>query len=166
MKRKLFLGLLLAVITLSFFGCSNNDATKEDKGKAPELKEAFFFENYKTIDTTDYDAIKSNKVTDMVTTPATATEPTVYGVYIQVVDPDLDVEYLQLSWNKDDFHNFNEGYPYKKMPSESVFICSGIVWEPEDNTNGVAKPYYLRVKDSKGNVSNVLTVNIKISPQS
>ena len=41
----------------------------------------------------------------------------------------------------------------------------GIGWDEEDLTNGETKPYYFRLRDSKGNVSNVKSVNIKISNQ-
>ncbi len=164
MKRKVLLGLLLSAITIfAFIACSNETPKEEDKGTAPVLNDAFFYSDYTKVDKTDKEAITAKKVNDMVI--CTDANPVWYGIYINVTDPDLDAEYVELSWDGKDFHTFNENKPINKMPSETAFLGMGIGWDEEDLTNGETKPYYFRLRDSKGNVSNVKSVNIKISNQ-
>ena len=164
MKRKLLLGLLLSAIAIfAFIACSNETPKEEDKGTAPVLNDAFFFSDYKTIDKSDKSAITAKKVSNMIF--KAGDNPEIYGIYINASDPDGDIEYLELSWDNQNFHKFNEDYPMPKTEYTDCFTSMGIGWDEEDLTNGETKPYYFRLRDSKGNVSNVKSVNIKISNQ-
>ena len=164
MKRKVLLGLLLSAIAIfAFIACSNETPKEEDKGTAPVLNDAFFFSDYKTIDKSKKDTITEKKVSNMVL--KAGEDHVIYGIYINISDPEGDVEYLEVSWDNQNFHKFNEDYPMPKTEYTDFFTSMGIGWDEEDLTNGETKPYYFRLRDSKGNVSNVKSVNIKISNQ-
>ena len=116
MKRKLLLGLLLSAIAIfAFIACSNETPKEEDKGTAPVLNDAFFFSDYKTIDKSDKSAITAKKVSNMIF--KAGDNPEIYGIYINASDPDGDIEYLELSWDNQNFHKFNENHP---MPTQIV----------------------------------------------
>ena len=158
MSKKLFPAVLLFALTAFFFsGCSFS--SEPDKGTAPTLNEAFFFQmNNETKECDNRSTLWNNVITEM---PIYNNNNKVneYGIYYNITDPDYDVAYLQISFDGKKFISFNE-YPLGTMPSTTKSVeINKWRWNPKYATEG---PIYFRVKDSMNNKSNVVTVNAKI----
>ena len=170
MKRKLFLGLLLAAITLSFFGCSNNDATKEDKGKAPEITDAFFVNlTYdantvmKFLPSTQSVTYEKLNTIDRYATPPQNGAP--YYICIKCSDSDLDIKQMDEISIPDRGCVLNK---YSKMTTKDSYfiwpVCYTTREIPDNKISSDGKyTFKYQLIDEKGNKSNEFEVTVTAS---
>lgn len=154
MKKTLFVGLLAAAImAISFTGCNNN----VDPGTAPTIKGAFIMTSTDYADTTiQYwnDALTHAK-TDLSLSGD-------YCLAISMEDPDKDIVEVVISkeitfdnwWHWENLKYNNESFWTGLRINFSTMSASDK--ESFKMTNG---SFYVKVIDSKGNVSNIKSVS-------
>lgn len=162
MSKKIIKSLLLSASAILLL--SNCQLTP--KVYEPTLGTVFFYDEFDGTEPIHYQAMHSREVTKMT---ASASEKDgkkyEYGIYFTVSDNDRDTEYFQISTDGKNFKNLNAGYPFSTQPSNTCSCCLGIYWWERDVTTDDGRTYYFRLKDSMGNVSNVIKKKIYIKSQ-
>ena len=187
MKRKLFLGLLLAVITFAFLGCSTSSGSSSgsdsDKDKdntqkqtqtdtsketAPIINEVLFINS--SLDNcwtyTTYSAeSKPTALTSLDIYSADElhklqTPP--YYVYIAFIDKDKDIKaFNEVSIPDTGMKGTNE------MPSEKSYVIIPVGYTtteiPSEKITNGKYTFKFQAEDSKGNKSNVFEVTVDAS---
>lgn len=170
MKRKLFLGLLLAAITLSFFGCSNNDATKEEEDPKPVITDAFFV--YLTYDantvmkflpSTQSVTYEKLNTIDRYATPPKNDVP--YYICIKCSDPNLDIKQMDEISIPDRGCVLNKNSQMTKKDSYFIWpVCYTTTEIPDSKLSSDGKyTFKYQLIDEKGNKSNVFDVTVNAS---
>ena len=154
MKKSLFVGLLAAAImAISFTGCKNN----VDPGTAPTITGAFM------MTSEDYDDESIYLWNDALT--HAQTDLSLSGDYrlaIKMEDPDKDIVEVVISkeitfdnwWHWTDLKYTSEAFWTGLRINFSTMTASDK--ESFKMTNGT---FYVKVIDSKGNVSNIKSVS-------
>ncbi|MBP5520706.1 MAG: hypothetical protein J6X84_09055 [Treponema sp.] len=157
MKTKTILGLLLAAITLSLTACSNDSA---DKGTSPQLSDVFiseitniadedlYWENFELHKTSKGFYYKRDEINNL---------PHYYKLCFISYDPDLDIKAIEFSYDNITYYTFFDECKIDYISSRNAY---NIYFEESDVGH---KIQYLRLRDSKNNISNVFEFPISVS---
>ena len=156
MKKTLFIGLLAAAImALSFTGCKNN----ADLGTAPKLTDFFITTNSESsVSSTELNTLQ--RITTVTTYPDNTPKDNATVKYREVLvynDPDIDIVRIEFSF--DNFQTiitddeFTQDYEYEILTYKNQYYYDSNI--PRNPTT-----YSVRLVDSKGNVSNVLSISL------
>lgn len=162
MSKKIIKNLLISLSALLLLSsCQLTPQNYE-----PTLGTVFFYDEFDGNDRIHYQAMHEREVTKMkASSKEKDGKKYEYGIYFTVSDTDRDTEYFQISTDGENFKNLNAGYPFSTQPSNTCSCCLGIYWWEKDVTGAEGKTYYFRLKDSRGNVSNVIKKKIYIESQ-
>lgn len=160
MKRKIIVGLLITVMALAVTACKN-PTSSEDKGTAPVLKQVFIADRTNiSEENLNWNNLLSNKTHDFYYYPQgidPSTRNRTYSLCIECTDPDLDVTTIEISYDNNTYHTF---YDKCSQGGDSpAYRAYGIGFGPSDLNQS---KYYIRLKDAKNNVSNVIEYNISV----
>ena len=149
MKKTLFVGLLAAAImAISFTGCNNN----ADLGTAPVLTEYFITDNDTTFDANTFGTVSrlhTLKFYPQNTAPADRTEK--YQEVVDFNDPDLDVVSVEFSLTS----SFEEIWSEQSITQKYEYQITNWKNTSFTSANNNDLVMYIRLKDAKGNYSNV-----------
>ena len=157
MKRKIIVGLLITVMALAVTACK----TPVENGTAPVLKQAFIADRTNILDENlNWNNLLSNKTHDFYYYPQgidPSTRNRTYSLCIECTDPDLDVTTIEISYDNNTYHTF---YDKCSQGGDSpAYRAYGIGFGSSDLNQS---KYYIRLKDAKNNVSNVIEYNISV----
>lgn len=160
MKRKIIVGLLITVMALAVTSCKN-PASSEDKGTAPVLKQVFIADRTNISDENlNWNNLLQNKTHDFYYYPQESNPSTrnhTYSLCIECTDPDLDVTTIEISYDNNTYHTFYD--KCSQGGNSSAYMAYGIGFDASDVNQS---KYYIRLKDAKNNVSNVIEYNISV----
>lgn len=161
MKRKIIVGLLITVMALAVTACKN----PVENGTAPVLKQAFIADRTNISDEDfNWNNLLSNKTHDFYYYPQgidPSTPHRTYSLCIECTDPDLDVTTIEISYDNNTYHTF---YDKCSQGGDSpAYRAYGIGFDASDLNQS---KYYIRLKDAKNNVSNIIEyiINVKADP--
>ena len=161
MKRKIIVGLLITVMALAVTACKN----PVENGTAPVLKQAFIADRTNISDENlNWNKLLSNKTHDFYYYPQgidPSTRNRTYSLCIECTDPDLDVTTIEISYDNNTYHTF---YDKCSQGGDSpAYRAYGIGFGPSDLNQS---KYYIRLKDAKNNVSNIIEyiINVQADP--
>ena len=160
MKQKIITGLLITVMLLTFTACPN-PASNGGNGTAPVLKQVFISERTNITDENlNWNNLVPNKTNDFYYYPQGIDRTTrnhTYSLCIECTDPDLDVTTIEISYDGITYHSFyNE---CSQGGNASAYMIYGIGFDANDLN--ISK-YYIRLKDTTNNISNVIEYNINV----
>ena len=161
MKRKIIVGLLITVMVLAVTACKN----PVENGTAPVLKQAFIADRTNISDEDfNWNNLLSNKTHDFYYYPQgidPSTRHRTYSLCIECTDPDLDVSTIEISYDNNTYHTF---YDKCSQGGDSpAYRAYGIGFDASDLNQS---KYYIRLKDAKNNVSNIIEyiINVQADP--
>ncbi len=160
MKRKIIVGLLITVMALAVTACKT-PANSEDKGTAPVLKQAFIADRTNISDENlNWNNLLPNMSHNFYYYPQgidPSTRHRTYSLCIECTDPDLDVTTIEISYDGITYHSFyNE---CSQGGNASAYMIYGIGFDANDLNKS---KYYIRLKDTTNNISNVIEYNINV----
>ena len=160
MKRKIIVRLLITVMALAVTSCKN-PASSEDKGTAPILKQAFIADRTNISDENfNWNNLLQNMTHNFYYYPQgidPSTRNRTYSLCIECTDPDLDVTTIEISYDNKTYHTFYD--KCSQGGNSSAYMAYGIGFDASDVNQS---KYYIRLKDAKNNVSNVIEYNISV----
>ena len=157
MKRKIIVGLLITVMVLVVTACK----PPVENGTAPVLKQAFIADRTNISDEDfNWNNLLSNKTHDFYYYPQgidPSTRNRTYSLCIECTDPDLDVTTIEISYDNNTYHTFYD--KCSQGGNSSAYMAYGIGFDASDVNQS---KYYIRLKDAKNIVSNVIEYNISV----
>ena len=157
MKRKIIVGLFITVMVLSVTACKN----PVENGTAPVLKQAFIADRTNISDENlNWNNLLPNMTHNFYYYPQgidPSTRNRTYSLCIECTDPDLDVTTIEISYDNNIYHTFYD--KCSQGGNSSAYMAYGIGFDASDVNQS---KYYIRLKDEKNNVSNVIEYNISV----
>ncbi len=157
MKRKIIVGLFITVMVLSVTACKN----PVENGTAPVLKQAFIADRTNISDENlNWNNLLPNMTHNFYYYPQgidPSTRNRTYSLCIECTDPDLDVTTIEISYDNNIYHTFYD--KCSQGGNSSAYMAYGIGFDASDVNQS---KYYIRLKDAKNNVSNVIEYNISV----
>lgn len=150
MKKNLLCVLLTSMI-LALTACSTGTSEPENKGTTPELKTAFIISQSEEVIKSfiNWGDLKKYEIFELTNKSVYS-----YRLYINYIDPDLDVCELQVGWSEDKFETYKK-FNNQDYINEYRYIDYSVT---HSNIFDGKRTLYLRVLDSKGNISNVVKI--------